>query len=461
MYTKLLSPLLGNRIQPAQKFPQIRLKAKEHYQLTQRRRGFLSLSDFQDDNVDFIQHEYQPGQILEVRREDQKLLALGAFEPQLGRVDLFHTASQTPSAMLPVISEDFFTARLRDLRERRHQDLQQCRFTNTYRMVNGAVDGFPGLFIDQFSDSFLRVIATSALAERLLPAVSEFLLEHRAEELLLDSPTLGDRARLSFTRPTLTLPNIYVEGGVQLPWPPSKANRQPTLENRLLINPAHRRARHLLREISAGKRVLCFNDRSGAAALNAVMTAKQVVVVGADHAALEWTRSALLFNHGAPIFEQCELIQLQALKELLHSTFSLGMPPPEVVFVEHDSNSLATAQQWREFLIGMMSKGLLCVGTILITAQEGHPLGVADLSARREQRFQQESPDSTVSFGDMSPLIMSAAEACKLQARVLRTFSSSWDFPTFPVDDPSCFSHVCLIEEPSVNNLHEVDKGKD
>ncbi|CCW61604.1 unnamed protein product [Phytomonas sp. EM1] len=112
---------------------------------------------------------------------------------------------------------------------------------------------------------------------------------------------------------------------------------------------------------------------------------------------------------------------------------------PEVVFVEHHPRELSTARQWREFLTAAFAEGVIGVGTFLITAQEADPLGIPDLSVGK-------APGAT--RREMEEAILDSAEACQLRARILRTFTSSWDFPVLPEEEPSCFSHVCLIEEP-------------
>lgn len=102
---------------------------------------------------------------------------------------------------------------------------------------------------------------------------------------MVDTPQLGGMERVTLIAPTLPLSRVYVEGGVRYLWlPPAPSSAIPhnslhTIENTLLLQSAHRRARFMLRDLSRSKRVLCVNDRSGGAAMNAVMTARQVTVV--------------------------------------------------------------------------------------------------------------------------------------------------------------------------------------
>lgn len=437
MHAKLFAPLMGSRIQPGAKFPQLRLKSSEHRRITHHRHCDIPLSVFHEESVAFAARELAAGRVVEVRRDDNRLVALAFFEPQLQRVDVFDLTPKEVT-MLPTISEDFFVARMHNAWERRRKLLHQSQ-NNTFRVVNGSSDGLPALYIDSFSDSFARVIATSAGAERLLPATAEFLRRRGAEQILLDSPTLGSGVRLNTIKPTKASKAIYVEGGIRHLWP-EQPTTLPTLENRLLINTAHRRARRMIRDLGKGKRVLCVNDRSGSAAMNAVMTAKQVTVVEGDAAVLDWVRENLVVNHTQSVFKNCNTV---------HSTLAeldLGRQY-DVVFLEYHPDTLATPDQWRNTLVGLTRKGIIGVGTIVVMAQEAAPLGISDLVRRRVEEMGKPVPALRK---EVAQAVRDAAEECALRVRFLRAFSPSVDFPLLPEGDSVSFSLTYFFEGPVI-----------
>lgn len=437
MHAKVLAPLLGYRIQPATKFPQMRLKGREHRRITHHRQCLVPMGMFQDDSVRFATRELTPGRIVEVRREDNRLIALGFFEPQLNRVDVFDLTPKEVT-MLPTISEDFFSARMHDAWEQRRKLLYQSQ-NNTFRILNGYADGIPALYVDMFSESFARVIATTAGSERLLPAVADFLRRRGAEEILLDSPTLGPDSRLTVARPTKVSKNIYVEGGIRHLWPPETV-KLPTIDNRPLVNTAHRRARRMIRDLGKGKRVLCVNDRGGSASMNAVMTAKQVTVVEADAATLDWTRENLILNHTQAVFKNCDTVHSSAA--------DLGTSKQyDVVFLEHHPDTLSSPAQWTDTLVSLVRRKIIGAGTIVVMAQEAAPLGINDLLARRTSGQGKPVPATRK---ELAQALRDCADACSMRVRFLRAFSASVDYPLQPEDDSLTFSLTYLFEGPVI-----------
>lgn len=438
MHSKVLSSLLGQRIQPAHKFPQIRLKANEQLLGSRHHSCSLPLTLFHDASVEFCCHELQQGQIVEVRRDDNKLEALGFFEPQLLRVEIFDFVGNSMS-LLPTVSEDFFISRVDAAWERRRRLLHQSE-NNAYRVLNGTVDGVPSLYMDAFSESFVRLVATSAGAERLVPAVTEYLRRRGTEEVLLDTPTVGRSQRLSLAQQTLPMSRMYVESGVRHLWLKDSI-RLDTEANRLLLNPAHRRARRMIRDLAKDKRVMCVYDRSGSAAMNATMTAKYVTVVEECQSALKWVQANLVANHSAAVFKSCHTV---------HSTLE-GLELREqydIVYLEHHHKYLATARQWNKAIVDLTTKKIIGAGTIVIMAQESAPLGIRDLLVRRSSGgCDAERPASRK---EIAQTLRDAADTCKMRVRFLRAFSTSCDYPQLPEEDSVCFSLAYLMEGPAI-----------
>ncbi|KEG15614.1 23S rRNA (cytosine1962-C5)-methyltransferase [Trypanosoma grayi] len=438
MWSKVFSPLLANRLRPAQTFPQLKFRPQQHRPLTNQRRCAVPLSLLDPNSLDFARREIAPGDVVELRdSEHHRLLALGFYEPALLRVDVFHVTPKVVSE-LPIISEEFFLRRVREAWERRRRAFGQAgrEGNNAYRVVNGTVDGVPSLYVDLFSSSFARVVATSTGAERLVPCVTEMLRRQGAEEVLLDTPYLKDREKLTLVHPTISLPGEYVENGTSHLWVPS-TEYPATRSNRWLVNTAHRRTRRLLRDVCRGKRVLCLNDRSGAAALNAVMSAKQVVVSETDTALLDRVRENLVANHATAVFKTCETVAA--------SLEDLDLRKQDVVCLEHHPYTLSSAGQWQTAFMSLLQRRICGDGSVLFVAQETAPLGITDL-------LQQQSSDARVMPAlrdEISQAIRAAAGKHKLSTRQIRVFGPSIDHPVLPLDDSPCFSQVFLLEGSS------------
>ncbi|EPY27769.1 23S rRNA (cytosine1962-C5)-methyltransferase [Strigomonas culicis] len=456
MQEKIFSPLLGNRLVPAQKFPQLRLKLKEHLRVVRHRQCLLPLDLFEPSSVDSIRRHVDGGRVVEIRSSDETLIALGFFEPQRRRVDVFDIISRH-AASLPTVSEDYFLARLHFSWERRSRLLHLSQ-NNTYRIANGFPDGLPSLYIDLFSDSFVRIVATSVGAERLVPAVAEFFRGRGAEEILLDTPLVGDDARVRLTAPTIPLANLYIEGGIQHLWLP-ETKRVSTAENQFLMNPAHRRSRRMLRDLGRDMNVLCVHDRSGSATLNALTTAKSVTCVQATAELAGWATENIQFNHAKVIFEKsCAVLhaQVDALgpAALPHRRY-------DVVYLESDPRTLSTREQWLQALTHLLREGTVGVSTIVIMAQETGPQGILDLLHRPSKEDDGASgnvgaggggdrPDGPASRKEIAQCIRDAADVFHLRVRFLRAFSPSVDFPLLPEEESVSFSLAYLVEGPVI-----------
>ncbi|AYU81031.1 hypothetical protein conserved [Leishmania donovani] len=450
MHAKVLGPLAGSRIQAAHKFPQLRLQPTQHRLMTRRRQCNLPLRLFHPSSVDFARHELEAGRIVEVRRDDNSLVALGFYEPHLKRVDVFDMTASL-AAMLPAISEDFFMARVHEAWERRRRILPQTQ-SNTYRVVNGYADSLPSLFVDVFSECFVRVVATSFGAERLVTPLLDFLSRRGAEDVLLDTPTLGDTARVSIVTPTISLPQLYVEGGVSHLWLRPDM-RMPSTENLFLINPAHRRTRRMMRDVGKGKRVLTIYDRSGSAAMNAVMTAKHVTVLHREETSLEWARANLICNHSASVFKTCETVCCDPAElRVRHQQ--------DVVYIECHPKFLSTSNQWAELVRSLANNKVIGVGTMLIVAQEEAPLGVHDLLPRRKVFYggdeSKANQDCPMKRRPLADALRNALEKCHLRLKFLRAFSVACDHPLLPESESASFSQVYLIEGPALEQVFRV-----
>lgn len=397
--------------------------------------------------MDKIRGHLDSGRVVEVRSSEETLVALGFFEPERNRVDVFDVTSRN-AVSLPTVCEDFFLARLHFSWERRSRLLHQSQ-NNTYRIANGYVDGLPSLYIDLFSESFVRIVATSVGSERLVPAVTEFFRGRGAEEVILDTPQLGDDARVTLAPPTVPLGNLYIEGGIRHLWLPQKT-RVPTVKNLFLINPAHRRSRRLLRDLGRDMHVLCVNDRSGSAALNALTTAKSVTCVETTDKLTEWAKENIEFNHAKSIFQKnCTVLQGQAdalgPSVLPHAKY-------DIVYLENDPHTLSTRKQWQQTLTHLLREGTIAVRTIVIMAQETAPQGILDLlhTQPKEKSGEARSKDLPASRKEMAQCIRDAADEFHLRVRFLRAFSPSVDYPLLPEGESVSFSLAYLVEGPVI-----------
>ncbi|EKF37814.1 hypothetical protein MOQ_001983 [Trypanosoma cruzi marinkellei] len=437
MWSKVFSPLLTNRLAPAQKFPQLKLRPLQHRLLTRERQCIISLASFDANSVEFARREIAPGSIVEVRdSERHHLLALGFYEPALLRVDVFHLTPKLISD-LPIIGEEFFLNRMREAwrkRQRVFGHMAANGDNNTYRVVNGTADGIPSLYVDLYSSSFARIVATSFGAERIVPSVAELLRCYGTEQLLLDTPYLKDREKLTLVHPTIPLSAVYIENGTRHLWIPP-AETPATRSNRWLLNTAHRRARFVLREVCRGKRVLTLNDRSGSAALNALMTAKSVVIAEADAALLDRIRENLVANHATAVFNVCETVPCTNIEDL-------EVRRQDVVYLEHHPDTLSSEEQWRTTLAALLRRRICGEGTLLFVAQEAAPLGIPDLL----QQHASNEYSAPAWQEKVATALRLAASEHNLNLRQLRGFGPSVDYPVLPMAESTCFSQIFLLE---------------
>lgn len=412
MNSKVFSRLMQQRIQPSNKFPQLRLSARADAAVHARRPFRVGFDLFDSTSLDFISREVGGGRIVEVRESNKDLLALGFFEPVAHAVDIFEWSPRVIQS-LPTIDEEFFIGRVEAAVARRLQSLPPN--TNTFRAVHGAEDGLPCLFIDQYSDRFYSIKADSYGSNRLLPPVAEFLRRRGAEEFVVESPTIK-KQRITVSRPTIELPCRCLENGVTLEWVCGAPITDP------LMCCAYRRSRVLLREISKGKRVLCVHDIGGMAALNAVMSASKVALASDDETLLGSARRNLLYNHGEDVFKICETVEASPLLSGI-SSFKF---PFDIVFLEHHPVHLSSARQWRELLHCLIQNKMIVSGTVVASCHESSP---------------------ETGFSGIKSLFNDVFKKNELQCQLVRSFGSSIDYPkTASTRYTSHFSHFHLVE---------------
>lgn len=409
MYTKVLSHLLPQRLLPAKKFPQLRLRVQAANLLV-RRPFELPFSVFDRINLEFISREVEDGNIIEIRQSNQNFAGLGFFEPSLQEVQVFQWFC--PSGAHLLVDERLFLGNLEDAIQKREKVMP--KFCNTFRILHGAEDGIPSMFIDQFSERFYGIQVKSFGADRLLPPVTEFLRRRGAEEVIIESPSIP-RQSVSIAMPTIPLPSHGLENGISYSWFTHRGNCPSSSEN---ICTAYRRSRYVLREMCASKRVLCIHDRQGMAALNALLSADKVVLVSEDTSLVEAARSNILLNHGAPIFRKCDITE-GCLKQLSCAS------PFDIVFLEHHEGFLFSSEQWQRTIAELISLHLIKSGSVLITCH---------------------CSSKETGFLGVQRLVQDVCRKDGLQSSVLRSFTDSVDYPKTRSRYLSHFSHIFVIK---------------
>lgn len=409
MHAKVLAHLLPQRLLPSKKFPQLRLRVQSD-NLLSRRPFELPFSVFDKASLGFISREVDDGNVVEIRKSNQRFVGVGFFEPSLEEVQVFQWFLPSGSHLL--VDERLFVGRLEDAILRREKVMPN--FCNTFRLLHGAEDGIPSMYIDQFSERFYAVNATSFGADRLLPPVVEFLRRRGAEEVLIHSLSIP-RQCVALAVPTMSMPSRGLENGISFSWMAHRGNSPPTSE---LICTAFRRARLALREFSSSKRVLCIHDRQGMGALNAVLSANKVVLASEDNALVGAARRNILMNHGDPVFHRCEIAE-SSVKDLSVAT------PFDVVFLEHHEAFLCSAEQWERTISDLISHQLVKAGSTLITCH-------------------QSSRDT--GFLGVQRLFHGVCKDYGLKSSVVRSFAESVDYPKTVSRYLRHFSHVFLIQ---------------
>lgn len=409
MYAKVLAHLLPQRLLPAKKFPQLRLRVQSE-KLLSRRPFELSFDVFDKISLNFISREVDDGNVIEIRRSNLNFCGLGFFEPSLGEVQVFQWFPPAGSHLL--VDEQLFIGRLEDAIAKREKVIPN--FCNTFRLLHGAEDGIPSMFIDQFSERFYTIDVKSFGADRLLPPVVEFLRRRGAEEVIIQSPSIP-RQCVTLAAPSLPLPSCGVENGISFSWLAHRGNCPPSSE---IICPAYRRSRLVLREMSSSKRVLCIHDRQGLAALNAILSATKVVLASEDKSLLDVARANILMNHGAPVFQKCETSET-SVKDFISSTSF------DIVLLEHHETLLSSSEQWKDIISHLIRHCIIKFGSILITCH-------------------QSSKDT--GFLGVQRLVQEVCKEQGIKSSVLRSFAESVDFPKTASRYLTHFSHIFLVE---------------
>lgn len=409
MYTKVLGHLLPQRLLPTKKFPQLRLRVQAE-NLLDRRPFELPLSAFDKINLDFISREVEDGNVIEIRKSNQNFAGLGFFEPSLQEVQVFQWFP--PSGAHLLVDERLFLGHLEDAIQKREKAMPN--FCNTFRILHGAEDGIPSMFIDQFSERFYAIHVKSFGADRLLPPVTEFLRRRGAEEVIIESPSIS-RQSVTIAVPTIPLPSHGLENGISFSWFTHRGNCPPSSE---LICTAYRRSRFVLREMCASKRVLCVHDRQGMAALNALLSADKVVLASEDTSLVEAARSNILLNHGAPIFRKCETAE-GSIKHISSA------PPFDIVFLEHHEVFLFSPEQWQCTIAELIRLQLIKSGSVLVTCHRS---------------------SKVTGFIGVQRLVQDVCKKNGLQSSVIRSFADSVDYPKTGSRYLSHFSHIFAIK---------------
>lgn len=299
MLHKALSGLKHTTFPPLKKFPQVMLRNDGQFSLC------IPCSDVTaGENVSPLlqpSEEQDACPIVEIRSTTgRQLLGLGFVDARRSVISCFHVTR--PCTMLPVIDDHFFTEKIKESFSRRRGLIPPE--TTAYRAVHGMDDMLPSLKVDHYSASFARIQCDSVVGERLIAIAGEYLREHGAEQLIVQTPSIPSQ-RIVLAKPSMSelVKNFYQEDSVQYLWDYQGAVEGENVvandgSDRSLLNLAFRRARLMIRNISNGKRCLCINDTAAGMTLNACLSAKHVVLVEENPGYRNWVRQIIVFNHG-------------------------------------------------------------------------------------------------------------------------------------------------------------------
>lgn len=322
MHHKVFAGLKHTTFPPIKKFPQLSLRNDAQFQL---RIPFSQLSTEDEGSllsVPPLPEVAETSPIVEIRSSDKRrLLGLGFVDAHNANVSCFHLTR--PSAMLPVIDNQYFSDKLALSFHRRRSVLPNE--TTAYRGVHGGHDLLPALEIDHFCSSFSRIRCSNRVGERLLPIAAEFLQERGAEVLLISSPSIPTH-RLSLVKSSMPEAKpYYQEDSIQYLWDGHEYSNSDAAQvsHRWYLDLAFRRARLMVRNIAAGKKCLCLGDTAAGMALNACLQAEHVCVVEENAGYRKWVRQNIAFNHGTRIFDS-----KISLHSSLHSVVGGDSPAP-------------------------------------------------------------------------------------------------------------------------------------
>ena len=233
----------------------------------------------------------QDGSFVEARdRATKRLIGFGFFNASVNAVDLVEKIS--PKTMIvPKIDEQYFRLRFLESVDKKAMPI----LTTSCRVLSGAADIMSGLYVDRFSSSYARVIATNLGAESLVPLVLESLVELGAEEVVVFSPSIGV-ARTRLAANGYCRNATFMELGLSYPWPERSEMCDETLVQKY-FNFAEREARLALLTLCSGKAVCLVNCPEETSLLCAV-NASAATIVNHQHEMLDRTRDFLRLNFG-------------------------------------------------------------------------------------------------------------------------------------------------------------------
>jgi 23S rRNA (cytosine1962-C5)-methyltransferase len=157
------------------------------------------------DSIKEQNREGAPGELAVIFDRNDKFLAVGFYDPESPiRVRIVHAGKPIQ------IDANFWAKRFESALAKRAKLFDET--TNGYRCIHGENDGFPGLVLDRYADTFVFKIYTTAWRERindlveLLPAASSVVLRTSRNLNLPDSELL---------RGKITRPIEFLENGLR------------------------------------------------------------------------------------------------------------------------------------------------------------------------------------------------------------------------------------------------------
>jgi 23S rRNA (cytosine1962-C5)-methyltransferase len=243
-----------------------------------------------------------------------RFLAAGLFDPESAiRVRVLHVGKPEP------LDEQWWTARLRRALERRKGLFD--RATTGYRCINGESDGFPGLILDRYEQTFVLKLYTAAWMPRLemlLSLITELL---RPTSIVLRlSRNIQQTAQRNFQRQdgkvvlgnAIEQPVTFRETGLQF-----ETNVLHGQKTGFFLD--QRENRRMVEKLAAGRSVLNAFSFSGGFSLYAARGgARATTDLDLSPHALASAQRNFALNAAIPQVAECrhELIQADAFEWL-------------------------------------------------------------------------------------------------------------------------------------------------
>jgi 23S rRNA (cytosine1962-C5)-methyltransferase len=147
------------------------------------------------DSVKEQNREGAAGEIAVIFDRNDKFLAVGFYDPESPiRVRIIHAGKPVQ------IDSVFWKTRFNEALSKRRFDAN----TTGYRCIHGENDGFPGLVLDRYADTWVFKIYTAAWTERVNDLAS-----------FLEAPNIVLRTSRNLNLPEATILRGHVEGAVQ------------------------------------------------------------------------------------------------------------------------------------------------------------------------------------------------------------------------------------------------------